>query len=100
MPKQFKFYGDEWLCLRDQFDKFNPAEALMTEIQFGFGILQPKEISYLIGEKTRLIAQLAFMKSVNTVYQKIGNRADFETYMKKRNLVLPQQKIKSEQMYG
>ena len=62
-----KFFGDEYLELRDLFNKMSMAEAIGYQIVSHIQLLPINEIPYLTGEKEQFKRAVGFFIGINRV---------------------------------
>src|SRR5690349_2790107 len=64
---EFKYYGDEWLKLRDLFNTMSINEVIGYQIVSGITLLPQNELPYLTGEKEFFKRQLGFFIGITRV---------------------------------
>lgn len=88
---KFTYYGDDWLLLREQYNKMTPLESMMFQAQTGIELITPNELAFINGAKMNLIRAIAKMTAINRLLD-----LDHQKYMPiflKRGLVVDYSKM-------
>ena len=55
-----KYYGDLWLKMRDVFEGMSIEQGVIFETNSRLGLINPRELAYLNGEKELLMANAGY----------------------------------------
>lgn len=90
-----KYYGDEWLYLRDAYSNLTKEEQIIFMMQSGISLVSDNEMAYISGMKKQLAYKVIYFHALNDALRR--NPDKYKKMFEDKKLIVDFRKLQKQE---